>query len=191
MRSLLDKIGESRCRCGRLTHRRAQTLASIGDIFKRARAIQRWLSQCAKLVCRSLPPTRLTGAAGEDTTKMVPMVWTTPLKLPVTQPYRLAKRRQVSTVLQSIALDDPHTVNEVDTRSQATAFPPNYIHSLDATHMMLTAMECKKEGIVFASVHDSFWTHPCDVDVMSAMLRKSFIELHTQPLLEKLRADVS
>ena len=26
---------------------------------------------------------------------------------------------------------------------QASAFPPNFIHSLDATHMMLTALECR------------------------------------------------
>ena len=25
---------------------------------------------------------------------------------------------------------------------QASAFPPNFVHSLDATHMMLTALEC-------------------------------------------------
>lgn len=31
----------------------------------------------------------------------------------------------------------------VNVSKQTTAFPPNFIHSLDATHMMLTALECK------------------------------------------------
>lgn len=29
---------------------------------------------------------------------------------------------------------------------QRSAFPPNYIHSIDSTHMMMTALECSKQG---------------------------------------------
>lgn len=29
---------------------------------------------------------------------------------------------------------------------QRTAFPPNYIHSIDSSHMMLTAIACQEEG---------------------------------------------
>lgn len=29
---------------------------------------------------------------------------------------------------------------------QRTAFPPNYIHSIDSSHMMLTAIACRNEG---------------------------------------------
>jgi hypothetical protein len=29
---------------------------------------------------------------------------------------------------------------------QRSAFPPNFIHSIDSTHMMMTALECSKEG---------------------------------------------
>lgn len=41
---------------------------------------------------------------------------------------------------------------------------------------------------MFASVHDSYWTHACDVDEMSAVLRDCFIRLHSRPLLEELKA---
>jgi DNA-directed RNA polymerase len=37
--------------------------------------------------------------------------------------------------------------------------------------MMLTARACAKEGITFAGVHDSFWTHAGTVDVMNRLLR--------------------
>ena len=47
------------------------------------------------------------------------------------------------------------------------AFPPNFIHSLDATHMMLTALQCQRAGITFASIHDCYWTHACDVDTLN------------------------
>jgi len=114
---------------------------SIGDLFGGATAIQRWFSQCAKLVCRAHPPQRFAGSGKPD--RMTPMIWTTPLGIPVVQPYREPKRKQITTALQSVHLEDPTMVAEVDTRGQAAAFPPNYIHSLDATHMMLTAIECK------------------------------------------------
>jgi len=44
-------------------------------------------------------------------------------------------------------------------------------------------------GLAFAGVHDSFWTHPGDVDRMNAILRDAFVELHSRPLLEELKAE--
>jgi len=55
--------------------------------------------------------------------------------------------------------------------------------------MMMTAIECHRQGIVYASVHDSYWTHASDVDQMSATLRDCFIKLHSQDLLGSLRRD--
>jgi len=37
-------------------------------------------------------------------------------------------------------------------RRQRTAFPPNFVHSLDGSHMMMTAVACKKEGLDFAGI---------------------------------------
>ena len=42
------------------------------------------------------------------------------------------------------------------------------------------------QGITFAAVHDSFWTHAGDVPEMSKHIREKFIELHSEPLLEQL-----
>ena len=39
-------------------------------------------------------------------------------------------------------------------------------------------MACSQKGIVFASVHDSFWTHAADVPAMNATIRDKFIDLH-------------
>jgi len=50
---------------------------------------------------------------------------------------------------------------------QKNAFPPNFIHSLDSSHMMLTSLFCEREGITFVSVHDCFWTHPSSVAIMN------------------------
>jgi len=35
-----------------------------------------------------------------------------------------------------------------------------------------------------AGVHDSYWTHACDVDTMNRILREKFVELYNTPILE-------
>ncbi|KAJ3180861.1 DNA-directed RNA polymerase [Gaertneriomyces sp. JEL0708] len=121
--------------------------------------------------------------------KMTTVVWTSPLGLPVVQPYRLDRDRQIQTFLQTVSLRDHSVPTPVNAQKQSSAFPPNYIHSLDACHMMLSALSCQAVGITFASVHDSYWTHACDVDRMSEILRDCFIKLHSQqpPVLDQLR----
>lgn len=54
------------------------------------------------------------------------------------------------------------------------AFPPNFVHSLDSTHMMLTSLYCRKRGITFAAIHDCYWTHACDVDEMNKVNKRNF-----------------
>ncbi|BGP58101.1 DNA-directed RNA polymerase [Rhodotorula sphaerocarpa] len=181
-------------------------LDSIGDLFKGASGIQTWLNRCARLIAKSIPPQRIEAALQQQKPRksakrgvsptlsripkeqMTSVIWTTPLGLPVVQPYRRPKKKQIATALQTVFIVDPSVPAEVDARAQATAFPPNFIHSLDATHMMMTALACK-DKISFASVHDSYWTHACDVDEMSAVLRDTFIELHSQDILGRLRRE--
>jgi DNA-directed RNA polymerase, mitochondrial len=74
----------------------------------------------------------------------------------------------------------------VNRQRQKSAFPPNYVHSLDSSHMMKTALGCNEAGLTFASVHDSFWTHARDVDKMGSILRDAFVDLHDQDLLGQL-----
>lgn len=124
-----------------------------------------------------------------DVMFMTSVVWTTPLKLPVVQPYRRDRIQVVTTNLQNVYITDPNVVDEINARKQMTAFPPNFIHSLDATHMLMSAMKCSEAGITFASVHDSFWTHPADVDKMNRILRDAFIELHSGNIMQNLKAE--
>ena len=141
-----------------------------------------------------------------------PVRWTTPLGLPVVQPYCRSERHlvsvsskatqssfiiillganniltndwlQIRTSLQVLALQregntvkslfsflffsfmsneqDSHLydlctlkifllIPQVDVRKQRTAFPPNFVHSLDGTHMMMTAVACREAGLNFA-----------------------------------------
>ena len=72
------------------------------------------------------------------------------------------------------------------TMRQRNAFPPNFVHSLDSTHMMLTSLFLWSNGCTYASVHDCYWTHAPDVELMNNICREQFINLHKQPILEDL-----
>ncbi|XP_028552496.1 DNA-directed RNA polymerase 1A-like [Dendrobium catenatum] len=113
-----------------------------------------------------------------------PVTWTTPLGLPVVQPYRNSERHLIRTSLQVLALKRDGCL--VAAKQQKTAFPPNFVHSLDGSHMMMTAISCRNSGLKFAGVHDSFWTHACDVNRMNQILREQFVELYNIPILENL-----
>ncbi|CAM9885833.1 unnamed protein product [Discosporangium mesarthrocarpum] len=93
---------------------------------------------------------------------------------------------QVQTLLQGVHLVEENENLPVSATRQRSAFPPNFVHSLDSTHMLLTAVEMEKRGIPFAAVHDSYWVHPGHVDEMSAALRQCFVDLYSQPILEDL-----
>jgi DNA-directed RNA polymerase len=117
------------------------------------------------------------------------VVWTTPLGLPVVQPYRSAQGHLVSTCLQGMSIVEPRSWDPVNKRKQLQAFPPNFIHSLDSTHMLLSAIKFDELGKTFASVHDSFWTHACDVDTLNEVLRDAFISMHSEDVIARLREE--
>ncbi|MEW5310192.1 MAG: hypothetical protein WDW38_002012 [Sanguina aurantia] len=151
-------------------------IEKMGQVFSSARDIMKWLADCARIV------------ASLDK----PMTWRSPLGFPIEQPYRKEHTESVQTGLQAFTLattKDDGTLS-VSRRQQRSSFPPNFIHSLDSAHMMMTAMACREEGMAFAGVHDSYWTHACDVDKMNILLREKFVELHGLPLMEYLVDDI-
>jgi len=129
----------------------------LGTLFEGAHDIQYWFGDCANRITNSISPAQLEEAAAYQSTKpksrsarkaamaerkMIDqsdfrstIVWTTPLKLPVVQPYRIQKSTTIKTHMANIALAEPSVTDSVDKRKQLQGFPPNFIHSLDATHI--------------------------------------------------------
>lgn len=165
--------------------------AAVRELFQGAHLIQDWLGECAKKISKSirLDVDEKSFKNGNKPDFMSSVIWTTPLGLPIVQPYRETTRKQVSTNLQTVFISDPFSVNPINARRQKAGFPPNFIHSLDASHMLLSAAECGKNKLDFASVHDSYWTHGCDVDQMNICLREQFIKLHEVDLIERLKIE--
>src|SRR6202000_559345 len=166
----------------------------LGALFTGAHEIQYWLGDCANRISSSISPAQqekiyedvffskhkaTTSSVRKTNTKRKevlesstfrsPVIWTTPLKLPVVQPYRISKGQRIRTNLQSIMLAQPSAADSVNKRKQLQAFPPNFIHSLDATHMILSALKASELGLTFSAVHDSFWTHAADVDSLNTL----------------------
>ena len=182
---------------------------ALSTMFAGTHEIQHWLTESAGRICRSVTARQLAEMTKEhpvsqsnaspdkrskssknkrrgDARFETSVVWTTPLKMPVVQPYRLPALRYAITSLQRIHLSDGMSRDVIDRRKQMSAFPPNFIHSLDATHMFLSALQCDQAGLTFAAVHDSYWTHACDVNTMSRILREAFISIHSSDLMGRL-----
>ncbi|NXL40006.1 RPOM protein, partial [Glaucidium brasilianum] len=149
-----------------------KVFSSIKEMFSATRDIQKWLTESAKLIAQS-------GQTVE---------WVTPLGLPIVQPYYRSKSTVVSWGVQdpSAPPRGGEQGEAPDTVKQKNAFPPNFIHSLDSTHMMLTALHCLRKGLTFVSVHDCYWTHALTVDVMNQICRQQFVALHSEKILQDL-----
>jgi hypothetical protein len=65
-----------------------QTLESIGEMFVSARAIMGWLADCARVVASADAPVR----------------WSSPLGLPIMQPYHKLPTQSVATSTQSFSV---------------------------------------------------------------------------------------
>uniref|UniRef100_A0A8C7CWK4 DNA-directed RNA polymerase n=1 Tax=Oncorhynchus kisutch TaxID=8019 RepID=A0A8C7CWK4_ONCKI len=148
-----------------------QVFSSLKEMFTGTREIQDWLTESARLISKS-------GSTVE---------WVTPLGLPIIQPYHRSRTQMLKATIQYLSFQITHDSKErPDTVKQKNAFPPNFIHSLDSTHMMLTALYCYSAGLTFVSVHDCFWTHAITVDTMNRVCREQFVALHSQPILQEL-----
>ena len=76
--------------------------------------------------------------------------------------------------------------DRIDERAIQTAIAPNFIHNLDSTLMMMLINACPNINS-WLMCHDSFATHAVDVAEMAVQVRKCFVELLSQPLMERFR----
>lgn len=179
---------------------------ALSTMFRGAHDIQYWLGEIGSRVCRALtaeqlktieeqgpekPTTGLNRNSSDAILSMMrsTIIWTTPLRMPIVQPYRKTSSTVISTCMQSLVLNKPDRFDPVNRRKQLQAFPPNFIHSLDASHMLLSALECDELGLTFAAVHDSFWTHAADIDTMNRVLRDAFIRIHSEDVIKRLASE--
>ena len=82
--------------------------------------------------------------------------------------------------------------DQIDHQRQVRGITPNFIHSLDASHLMMTVNRCAGEGIGhLATVHDAFATHACHAGKLSKIVRETFVELYKTNWLEEFREQIA
>jgi len=108
--------------------------------------------------------------------------WLTPSGFPVV--YECYRTRPVKVDCYGFATPTgeirfKHVIREKtdipDRRGFMCGISPNFVHSMDASHMALTVAEWDKD---FGAVHDSFSTHACDVEVLMNKTREKFVSIY-------------
>jgi DNA-directed RNA polymerase len=151
----------------------------------------------------------LQDVAGIAAKEGLPFWWQAPSGLLVRQHYRKQNSTPVSctidnrryTLTLTTEADDglrPSTIcdnacvgewkSTLDKRKQKTATAANYIHCLDAAHLVRSVNYAKEKGVeAFAMVHDSYGTHAGNVEVLANELRRAFVDQYSENLLAKFR----
>jgi DNA-directed RNA polymerase len=131
----------------------------------------------------------LKDIASVVTSEGLPVRWTTPDGFPVVQHYRELKAHRIDTMIFGSRVTisllrpvlDESGKDVVSRRRQASGLSPNFVHSLDATHLRLAVRRAAAEGIKdVALVHDSFGTHAADTGRFFVILREALVEMYTE-----------
>jgi len=151
---------------------------SIGEVVHAATDAMSWLQKAARV------------ASSEG----LPVRWDTPTNFPVLQAYKATKPYRIKTKLLGTVFH-PMLYKEtgmLDKNRQSNGISPNFVHSIDASHMMITIDVAKQcEIFNFVMVHDSYGTHAADAETLWWCLRKAFVEMYSQTdVLEDFRTDL-
>jgi DNA-directed RNA polymerase len=143
---------------------------AIGNVVIKAKEAMDWLKAVAKI------------AASDD----LPIHWETPSGFLVSQDYRKYDGQRIDTTICGIRTQLLLQVetDKLDRRKQSAGIAPNFVHSMDASHLVATVGRCLDVGVTaLAMVHDSYGTHAADAEELSRQLRRAFIEQYTLDVL--------
>jgi len=151
---------------------------SIGEVVVAAVEAMRFLQECAQVASRD----------------GLPIYWTAPNGFPVLQEYREEILQTLKTFVGGSRYDlvISNDGERLDKRRQSSGVSPNFVHSLDSSHMMLTINLCAANGVdSFAMIHDSYATHAADSDILAAALRQAFVDMYQANVLADFRAELA
>lgn len=119
--------------------------------------------------------------------------WFTPVGLLVRQGYKSRKKKEIKTELYGSILRTKINIDtdDLDGQRQINGICPNFIHSLDASCLMVYLIKCKDEGInAFMTVHDCYGVHAADTEKSARLLREAFVETYRLPILDYFTQDL-
>lgn len=154
---------EGQRNCDIATYGAKMLFTGIEQAVPAAAATMRWLREA----CRTVP-------------KGQRMEWTTPTGFKVQHDYQEVEEVRVrinSCGVNRVMIYEP--LDETNPNKMQNAVAPNFVHALDASHLTMTANKMNSAGLQMVAIHDSFGTHPCDVEQMNKILRQEFVDLYT------------
>lgn len=139
--------------------------ASIGSVVVSSKKIMDWLTKCARQITKE---------------NMTPS-WVTPAGLPIEQMYWEMDSRRVETKFggntMTITMGD--ITDRIAPQRHVRALSPNFVHSMDAAHLMLTVVAAKEAGVSsFLVIHDTYGAHAADMDCLAQSLREAFVDMY-------------
>lgn len=109
------------------------------------------------------------------------ITWVTPSGFLASQAYYEYEEHNVATKLYGharikVLVDSP----EASPSRHSLGISPNFIHSMDASHLHLTTARMANEipNVSLAMIHDSFGTHAADTGVLFNALRDEFVKMY-------------
>ncbi|CAK7903051.1 DNA-directed RNA polymerase, mitochondrial [[Candida] anglica] len=175
------------------------TIKSMDSLFASAKRIQDWLMLNCYTVVTSIDWDAIVYNMGQSNATYPdffgaktynPMKWTSISGFPVIQQYKHLKHKVLTASTLSMKINDSNELGRINIQKQINGIAPNFIHSIDSIHMQMTCQEAYTQGLTFQSVHDSFWTHPKDVNELNEIIRKEFVRLHSFDILGNLKSDL-
>lgn len=125
----------------------------------------------------------LKAIASELIKEDLPVQWWTPLGFPVQQQYikssvesfrtRLGSKMSMPMYYVDIAKEE-----HVDKIAQRNGIAPNFIHSLDSTHLMMVVNSAGLNN--YSTIHDSFGTSLGEASHLKVVIRKQLYKLYTE-----------
>lgn len=155
---------------------------ATGETVVAARKVMDWLQEVAKVA----------SSVGKQ------LSWETPSGFRVIQDYREMSSRKVElrALGQRITLMcGTGPTDKLDKAKMTRAIAPNFVHALDAAHMLRTVeqvMDTVGPDTHLSMVHDSYATHACDTGALAVALRQSFIQMYQErDWLEAFRDEIA
>jgi DNA-directed RNA polymerase len=144
--------------------------ASIGDVVVAAKDAMQWLQASASVLSKANEP----------------ITWITPDGFPAYQGTTRIETVQIETQLAGrFQVRIGSFTDYIDAAKQRLAISPNFVHSMDATHLRETVRLATERGITsLALIHDDYGTHACQTDALHECIREAFVGIYggTDPL---------
>jgi DNA-directed RNA polymerase len=140
---------------------------AVGEVVVAAKTAMDWLQGAARVVSKN----------GQ------PMIWKTPVGFVAAQNYTLSDtvRLELTFGGVNIKVNLDKQTGKLDSRKQASGISPNVIHSMDASHLMMTVNAAAEKGITaFSLIHDSFGCHAGYAHELACCLREQFLRMYTE-----------